>query len=396
MAAIEAHWPQGADVVHVHNPTLAKNRYLQAVLLDLQRAGIKLLCQIHDFAEDGRPAAYYVTPYLPDCHYAVVNPRDHRLLLQAGLDPRGCHLLPNAVPSSTSHRPASKRGDHVLYPVRAIRRKNIGEALLISHFLDEGVFLAITLPPNSAADAASYASWRSFARRRALPVQFDAGVHADFSKLLADCRFVLTTSITEGFGFVYLEPWMAGKALWGRLLPETCEGFIQQGVELQHLYPRLRVDLGWLDAGALERRWKAAFDAAARKFRGPASRPSVDAAWQQVVGGGCIDFGLLSEPFQRQVIERIMDDGAAAAALRLLNPFLEHFSRFVPREPVIGRNASIIAEAYNLDQYGRRLVAAYGSVADKVVSHAIDKRVLSQYFLSPRSFSLLKWEPFDG
>jgi glycosyltransferase involved in cell wall biosynthesis len=396
IAAIQDHWPQGADVVHIHNPTLAKNRHLQAVLLHLQRAGIKLLCQIHDFAEDGRPMAYDDTPYLPDCHYAVINPRDHRLLLQAGLDPEGCHLLPNAVPSIGIHRPPSKQGDYVLYPVRAIRRKNIGEALLISHFLDEGVFLAITLPPNSASDAASYTHWRSFARRRTLPVRFDVGVQADFSKLLAQCRFVLTTSITEGFGFVYLEPWIAGKALWGRLLPESCEGFIQHGIELQHLYPRLQVDLGWLDADALERRWEAAFDAAARKFRVSASRPSVDEAWQQVVSGGCIDFGLLSEAFQRQVIERIMDDGAAAAALKALNPFLDPPLPHAPTEPVIRRNASIISETYNLDRYGRRLVAVYHAVAGKRVSHAIDKRMLSQYFLSPRFFSLLKWEPFDG
>ncbi len=397
IAAIEGHWPRGADVVHIHNPTLAKNRYLQAVLLHLQRAGIKLLCQIHDFAEDGRPMAYDDAPYLPDSHYAVINPRDHRLLLQAGLDPQGCHLLPNAVPSIGSHRPPSKRGDYVLYPVRAIRRKNIGEALLISHFLDEGLFLAITLPPNSAADAASYAHWRSFARRRALPVRFEVGLQADFSKLMAQCRWVLTTSITEGFGFVYLEPWLAGKALWGRLLPASCQGFIQQGIELQHLYTRLRVDLGWLDADALERRWKAAFEAAAGKFQVPEILPSVEAAWQQVVGGGWIDFGLLSEAFQSQVIDRIMDDGAAAAALKGLNPFLERPSPFGPMEmePVIRRNSSIISETYNLDQYSRRLVATYRAVADKAVSHAIDKQILSQYFLSPRFFSLLKWEPFD-
>lgn len=396
ISAIEDHWPEGADVVHIHNPTLAKNRYLQAVLFHLQRSGIKLLCQIHDFAEDGRPMAYYTTPYLQDCHYAVINQRDHRLLLRAGLDPEGCHLLPNTVSSIDVHGQPSERGDYILYPVRAIRRKNIGEALLLSTFLEHGAFLAITLPPNSAADAGSYAHWRSFTRRRSLPVRFEVGVQSDFSKLLSECRFVLTTSITEGFGFAYLEPWLAGKALWGRLLPETCRGFIRQGIELQHLYTRLQVDLGWLDAEALEGRWKAAFNAAAQRFQVPASRRSVDKAWQQVVSGGSIDFGLLSEPFQQQVIDRVLDDATAAAGLKSLNPFLIRPLHIETMGPVVQRNSSIISETYGSDQYRRQLVAVYRSVVDTNVSHGIDKRILSQYFLSPQSFSLLKWEPFDA
>lgn len=396
ISAIKAHWPRGADLVHVHNPTLAKNRYLQEVLFHLQQSGIRLLCQIHDFAEDGRPAAYFTSAYLKDCHYAVINPRDHRLLLEAGLNPEGCHMLPNAISSIDIHAQLSAPGDYVLYPIRAIRRKNIGEALLLSHLLEKGVSLAITLPPNSPADAGSYAHWRSYARRRNLPVRFEAGVQADFSKLMTQCRFVLTTSITEGFGFAYLEPWIAGKALWGRLLPDTCKGFIEQGIEFQHLYTRLQVDLRWLDAASLERRWKAAFNAASQKFQVPVSPKETESAWKQVISGGCIDFGLLSETFQQQVIDGVMDDTAVAAAFKALNPLLNHPSPPETIGPVIQRNSDIISATYAADQYRRRLAAVYRLVADTDVSHAIDKRIVSHYFLSPPNFSLLKWEPFHG
>ena len=96
--AIHRYWPnQRPDIVHVHNPTLAKNNRLQAVLKRLQQAGLILLCQIHDFAEDGRPNVYFDEPYLSDCHYAVVNGRDLQTLRCCGLKEDGVHHLPNAV-----------------------------------------------------------------------------------------------------------------------------------------------------------------------------------------------------------------------------------------------------------------------------------------------------------
>ena len=76
LQAINRVWPgRQPDLIHVHNPTLAKNRCLQAVLKRLQQADLPLLCQVHDFAEDGRPEVYFEEPYIADCHYAVVNGR---------------------------------------------------------------------------------------------------------------------------------------------------------------------------------------------------------------------------------------------------------------------------------------------------------------------------------
>lgn len=396
ISAIGEHWSHGADVVHVHNPTLAKNRYLQDVLAFLQQSGLRLLCQVHDFAEDGRPSAYFTSPYVGNCHYAVINARDRRLLLEAGLKPEGCHLLPNAIAPLGDQIPPAADSDEVLYPIRAIRRKNIGEALLLTHYFNRGNRLSITLPPTSAADVQSYRFWRAFARERHLPVRFDAGLQADFLRLMSECRFVLTTSVTEGFGFAFLEPWTGNKALWGRLLPETCQGFIDQGVHLDHLYTRLPVDMDWVDAGALEKRWKMTMTRAACQFDVEMSPKEVDAAFELVCVDGCIDFGLLSEPFQRQIIDRIRDDAKASSTLVSCNPFLDGPGPPDTIGPVIARNSKIISDTWHIDHYGPKLLALYRSVVDTDVRHAIDKQTLSRSFLSPRTFSLLKWEAFDG
>ncbi len=174
MDAFRRKWSGYPDVMHVHNPTLAKNRYLQAVLKDLQKEGMSILCQIHDFAEDGRPHAYYQTPYLENCHYAAINPRDRNLLLKAGLCKEGCHLLPNAVTIASTRPSDASRRSGVIYPVRAIRRKNIGEAILLSLFINMKGPVLITLPPNSPLDVMAYQFWKRFVGSYGLPVEFDA------------------------------------------------------------------------------------------------------------------------------------------------------------------------------------------------------------------------------
>ncbi|MGD9302352.1 MAG: hypothetical protein PVI13_12310, partial [Desulfobacterales bacterium] len=120
------------DIFHVHNPILAKNHQYLKILKSLQGKGANLLLQIHDFAEDGRPQAYFAEEYPADCHYGVINSRDYDLLLKAGLKTNGLHLIANTVDhSALQPPPVESQKPMILYPVRAIRRKNIGEAVLL-------------------------------------------------------------------------------------------------------------------------------------------------------------------------------------------------------------------------------------------------------------------------
>ena len=125
--AINAYWPSGCDILHVHNPLLAKNKNFLKILSKLQDNNLRLLLQIHDFAEDGRSGVYYTDePYPSDCHFCVINSRDYNVLLKSGLDQSGLHLLLNMVtPFDTTFAQKISK-DFILYPVRAIRRKNIG------------------------------------------------------------------------------------------------------------------------------------------------------------------------------------------------------------------------------------------------------------------------------
>ncbi|RJQ62869.1 MAG: glycosyltransferase family 1 protein, partial [Desulfobacteraceae bacterium] len=254
--AVSARWSAACDLIHVHNPTLAKNAAFLKILKSLQARGMKLFLQIHDFAEDGRPSAYFRDGYVEDCHYGVINSRDYAILLGSGLKEKGLHRIFNTVETEAlpSDEPSS---DRVLYPIRARRRKNIGEAILLSIFLPEKEIVSITLPPVSPVDLKSYMHWKDFVAQNRLTVQFDAGLGQDFDHLVRTAKYMITTSITEGFGFSFLEPWASGKFLWGRKLPQICSDFEERGVKLEHLYSELRVPLDWIGKDIFFKRWNA-------------------------------------------------------------------------------------------------------------------------------------------
>jgi hypothetical protein len=284
----------------------------------------------------------------------------------------------------------------VLYPVRAIRRKNIGEALLLSLFFESGWLLAVTLPPNSPADMQSYQDWKFFVARNNLPVAFEAGLSRDFAPLVAGSRLILTTSITEGFGFCYTEPWLYAKPLWGRVIPEICRDFIENGLRLDHLYPRLEVPLNWFDHRAFLEKWRAAVVAAATSFgmRPPEQRMTV--AVETFQRRRRLDFGLLHEAAQRQVIRHLMSDPGSRNELTAMNPVMADRHRWIPGADRIGHNRRVVREHYDLSHYGRRLAAVYRQAKEHPVRQKIDKRILLDLFFDLQNFSLLKWQAYEN
>jgi hypothetical protein len=390
--AIADRWPQGCDLIHVHNPTLIKNRSLLPALELLQKRGLRLLLQIHDFAEDGRPSVYTTGPYPADCHYAVINSRDHGLLVKAGLRPEGCHLLPNMISPLPPAKSAAPHRGQVLYPVRAIRRKNIGEALLLALFLPPEHTLGITLPPTSPVDQDSYQMWCRFAKKLLPMVAFEVGVGERFPALVHAAPFLITTSITEGFGFSFLEPWTAGRSIWGRRLEEICADFCAHGIDLGHLYTRLRIPLDWFDGPDFGARWLGAYTQAHRQFGLALAAGAAEAALAEVVREAAVDFGLLHEDHQAAVIRRLVTSSADRSKLKRLQPALNRLGSLADGETRIRRNRQAILDQYGPDAYGRRLERIYRA-ALRPVRHRMDKASLCRAFLRPADFSLLKWSP---
>ncbi len=388
-------WPGGCDILHIHNPTLAKNRLFLQIIKRLQQSGVILLLQIHDFAEDGRPDFYFEEDYPANCHYGVINARDKAILMGAGLDGSGLHHIPNPVESFFGKGCRSPK-PQILYPVRAIRRKNLGEAILLSMFFNNGQRLGVTQPPNSPADAASYGDWVHWVSKNRLRVDFEVGKNADFPTLLQASDSILTTSISEGFGLAYLEPWTAGKLLWGRRLWEICSDFEKNGIRLDSLYNRLDVPLGWLDADAFARRWHETVMNVLENYGHTKTTDAANRAFARLTRGDLVDFGILSEKFQRQVLARLITDPSIKTDLVSLNPWLSHPGVVMDSSAMVNNNRLAVMQHYGTNQYRNRLLTIYDKIVNHPVSHRIDKRALRDAFFDLDRFSLLQWGAYDG
>lgn len=378
------------DVLHVHNPTIRKNSRFLAVLEALRERGVRLFLQIHDFAEDWRAASVYAAGEYPaDCHYGVLNSRDRGFLLDSGLDPAGTHLLFNVVPSLSGVERAGKP-DLVVYPVRAIRRKNLGEAMLLSLFLPDGVKAAVTLPPTNPRDLPFYELLRDFSRRRGLHVELEAGLSAPLGALLGRARSAVTTSLKEGFGFAFLEPWTAGVPVVGRRLDAVCPDFEAAGVRFPSLYERIRVPLSLFDLDRFAAAWREAVSSQLRAFGRVPGEAELRSRLDGTIGTGAIDFGSLDEIGQMEVCAAA-SGGAARSSLVAENPFLERL--FGEPEPdLVERNRRAIGAAYSLEAYRDRLLAVYRAVVDRPIVHRIDRETLLRRFLDGGEFRLVASE----
>lgn len=392
--SIEAHFNGRCDVLHIHNPTLAKNDEFLNILGCLQERGLRLFLQIHDLAEDGRPGVYFSEDYPADCHYGVINSRDYRLLLNAGLKPEGLHLLPNAVPAppvDVTAPMAKTANPYVLYPIRAIRRKNIGEAILVSLFFKQSETLAITLPPNSPADIKSYNDWKQFVKRLDLKVMFELGLEHDFDALIQSAKYMITTSISEGFGFSFLEPWLHDRFLWGRKLADICRDFETNGLNLDHMYTGLVVPVDWVESRQFQKQWQRCVAETCRQFDFEIETHRLSEAFEVMTGSGSIDFSILNEHYQKKIIARLTENPSHLNDLEKCNPQLAVLGDEYNDSDIIQNNKRVVRQHYDLAQYRRKLLNIYHKVIEKTVNQQIDKKILLTDLLDLSRFSLLKW-----
>lgn len=391
---IHSVWPEGCDIIHVHNPTLAKNINFLKILKILQGRGFNLLLQIHDFAEDGRPHSYFPETYPANCHYCVINTRDRDVLLHAGLTPQGLHLLPNMINPVSSTDQSCSLDNFILYPVRAIRRKNIGEAILLSLFFRNRETLAITLPPNSAADMKSYNGWKDFAARHDLPVIFEASSKDDFLSLMHGANFIITTSISEGFGFSFLEPWTAGQRLWGRNLPEICIDFQNRGVRLDGLYSRIVIPDGWIAKEELLHSYQTTIENSLKSFGCGSTNYNTAEGFAGFISRDGLDFGMLNERFQKQIIMRVLSSAVDKKSLAAANPFLRKMDTAAD-QAVVTHNRQTVLANYSQTAYRENMLKIYESVKQMNVVQSINKQKLLRRFLTPSRLNLLKWSTYE-
>jgi glycosyltransferase involved in cell wall biosynthesis len=388
MKAMKDHWGKPADIVHVHNPLIQKNDALIAALKNLQQAGVCFLLQNHDLAEDFRPDVYVSDGDYPEnCHYGVINRRSFSFMRRAGLDALGLHLLANEV---VAVKPAEGLArTRFLYPVRAVRRKNIGEALLISLFIPQGTTVAVTLPPATGKDEEMYRNWVNLAEELNLPVEFELGLHHSLSELMGSSIAVLTTSVKEGFGFSYLEPWAAGRAVIGRRIDYVCRDFEDAGVHFDSLYSSINIPMVYLPVPALRQKMETTLESTYRSFRLKTPHYIKNMMMDDILTHDYFDFGRLDEDLQAGLLRMLCANHAVLEDIAAVNPFLSNLSKWTPNEELIGQNHVHIENHYGRNHIFNTLKQSYIQVMNFPVKHKISKAILLELFLDPLKMSLV-------
>lgn len=364
---------------HIHNHNLGKHPAVTAALLDLAASGAPLLLQIHDFAEDGRPALLRALadslgdifsrlyPCGPTVHLATLQPRDAAILRHAGAPPNCLHILPNPVPLPPPLPPPAHPPRLILYPGRCIRRKNLGEFLLWALHHRRDFHFATSLTPENPAERPAFAQWTAFARTANLPVTFGIGEQpgTSFREVMSQADLCITTSVGEGFGMCYLEPFAHGRPLCGRNLPDITAALSADGIDLSPLYSRMPVPLPLLSADF----WTRA--AARLATTVPDITPDqLEAAWVQA---DTLDFGRLDETEQLLLLKQGFSPPF---------PLTDTCAPAAPSRKALGSQAQEAAAAL------RKAHAAV--LAHPGPLHFADPRLVARQFAQPEFLWLLR------
>lgn len=340
------------DVLHVHNLNLGKNPILTLVISTLAIEGYKVLNHVHDFAEDrpanykylkeilkevsNKPLAEILYPDLKNMTYAVLNSVDIEKLYELGVSDNRIYLLPNPIVMQVRQNDKDltqfrellieklklDRGKKIItYPVRVIRRKNVGEYILLCYLLSQKANWLITQPPRNPIEVKPYLEWKRFCIDHAIPVIFEAGVDVDFESLIRVSDYCFTTSIMEGFGMVYLEPWLLGTPVIGRNLNNITSDLRHAGVVFPLLYD------------------------------------SINVVWN----GKETDFATLQASEQMQYISDLITHPLMSKELFSQNKFLGKLLNSVDQN-LIDKNKAIILQEFSLENYAKRLETIYQKI----------------------------------
>jgi len=310
------HFGEQDPIWLIHNPTLGKSALMSIFVSFLARDRRALLLQCHDLAEDGRPKNYQnipdpqkLYPLAENIHYAFINPRDLARFRNAGLEAHQSHLLESCVSPTKIHRtPLS--APLILYPVRGIRRKNLGELLLWSLLAPPNTTFALTLEPTEKQWRPYYTLWETLAQEMRLPVVFgcvEACPDASFTDWLASATHCLTTSIAEGFGLTFIESHFHKIPLIGRDLPEITSQFKSTSKTSSSLYTSLLIPQEWINREDLKESLSIGLDSTRIPYGLPPLNGSLEKHIESLIFDGHCDFGNLPEYMQVKILYKLQD-----------------------------------------------------------------------------------------
>ncbi|MFN6045580.1 MAG: HAD family hydrolase [Verrucomicrobiota bacterium] len=401
------------DILHFHNHSLGKNRAVPLIVSMLASQRERLLLHIHDLAEDGRPEnraniadCPNLYPLAPQIHYAFINSRDRNHFIKAGLFAANAHLIPNpvldvdSIPNTSSETPNT--APLLLCPARGIRRKNIGELILLTQLAPKGTRTAITLAPENPQWLTIHERWKNFCTPNELPVEFAVvnriaptiNSDASFESWISHATHFVTCSVAEGFGLVFLESLAHRKPLIGRKLPNISKDLAKHGVEHSKLYEKILIPADWIPHESLKRHLESSLTRLWQAWNRAPNANEIESTIAALEHEGFLDFGNLPEILQERVIRKLLDPSHHATPKVLIN------GKTLPLKPWLDdalthhhqAGAQQALKAFSTASHGQQLVDILKLILDQQTSAAgalMPDRILESHLTAPE-FHFLK------
>lgn len=259
----------------------------------------------------------------------------------------------------------------------------------MSKIMDPEHHFATTLGPENPIERLRYQRWISFSKKMGLPVTFEIGKKSDLSfwELLQQASVIVTTSVAEGFGLAFLEPWLAKRSVCGRDLPEITAEFRQYGFKLPWLYNRLNVPVGWLSLEKITEKAELGLKKSLAAYGRSPSAKDLQRLLDGWIKEEMVDYGRLNEGMQEIVLHRVCDSAAEASAIEL-DVLLDSYGD----AQIVEDNHGLLKKHYSLQEYGKTIMRCYQHIAGSEVTSvgALEGSVLLDHFLAPERLSLLR------
>lgn len=381
----------------VHNYHLGKNtRFTEALLLAADDSQPMLL-QIHDFPECARyenlqklkdeiPRDIY--PRGASVRYALINLRDKNLLIDSGIDPSQVFLLDNPVPLSSPKQAPSRavkdemvrlwgkefpgfdpEGALALYPVRTIRRKNVLEAGFLMALMEKKVNLVVTLPGVSQSEQEYSDRVEEVFRKGWIPGMCGIGMReetalANYSLYWAASDLLVSSSIQEGFGYLYVNSLHWKKPLIARYL-DIMDGFnhlFEGGFSC--FYEEVKTPLTEEQKRKLLKEYRKKLDDL-EKYINRDRGEELYAEIQYRLDAGELGFSFYSLDLQVEILKRLHEDKTFRKECKKLNqPLIKQM------EQVLDSRVPSLDEKIN-DQFGEKRYCLNLQEILKSFSHSV-------------------------
>ena len=282
----------------------------------------------------------------------------------------------------------------MIYPVRTIRRKNVLEAGLLARCSRTTVNLLVTLPGVSETEKGYSDLVDDCFNSELIPGASQAGVKAAengiiFMDLIEAGKLIISSSVQEGFGYLFINSLQWGKPLFARDM-EIIDGFRDIFKEKDsHFYNEVKIPLRKSLREILRKEYHRKIEEIENLLDNRIIS-TLNQNIKQMLQMGTIDFSYLSPSMQRDFLKDLVDPGLLRDTQTLNRRSLEMMGNLLSADEIDFDNKDI--ERFSLSNHAghiQKIISSFENKPEETIKITNIQDNMLSYFAELPSIRLL-------